>query len=243
MTNIEVKEAFGEYEKPSVAVDTVILKTVDIDESNNRNNVRKGLQVLLVRNDSDDKWKLPGAIMRLNETPNDVISRIIQDKAHIRDVYFEQLYTVADDLYRDPRGRVISMVYLGVAKEDAEIDISKDYVNKSKWFWIVKDNNEYNFIDTDDINTCHKELLFDHTKIVNDACERIKGKLMYTDIGFKFLNDTFTIKDLENVFIAIMNKNIPGFRRIMSPKIEETGEFSKGKAHRPAALYKQKSKS
>ena len=111
--------------------------------------------------------------------------------------------------------------------------IGEDY--KSQWFWVNKDRSFVNS-DTGELVTA---LMYDHINIVNDTITRLKGKLLYTDVGFNFIGDKFTIRDLENTFVAINERQIPGFRRIIASKIEGTGIMSDGKAYRPAELYKR----
>ena len=84
------------------------------------------------------------------------------------------------------------------------------------------------------------ELAFDHGKIIEKALERLCGKLFYSDIGFEFVEDKFTVGDLQSVFETILRKPIANFKRTMHNRIEETGETVYGKAYRPAQLYKKK---
>lgn len=237
---MSIKEAFPEFAKPSIAVDTVILRTCDFGEASKRQVASKKLQVLLVKKDSENKWHLPGTIMRLGETSKAAISRIINDKSKINDTTFEQLYTVDNDLERDERGHIISIVYIGMHSNqniDSKVGIvGEDY--KSQWFWVNKDRSFVNS-DTDELVTT---LMYDHVDIINDTITRLKGKLLYTDVGFNFIGDKFTIRDLENTFVAINERQIPGFRRILASKIEGTGIMSDGKAYRPAELYKRATK-
>lgn len=237
---MSIKEAFPGFGKPSIAVDTVILRTCDFGEASKRQVASKKLQVLLVKKDNEDKWHLPGTIMRLGETSKAAISRIINDKSKINDTTFEQLYTVDNDLERDERGHIISIVYIGMHSNqniDSKVGIiGEDY--KSQWFWVNKDRSFVNS-DTGELVTA---LMYDHINIVNDTITRLKGKLLYTDVGFNFIGDKFTIRDLENTFVAINERQIPGFRRIIVSKIEGTGIMSDGKAYRPAELYKRATK-
>lgn len=237
---MSIKEAFPGFGKPSIAVDTVILRTCDFGEASKRQVASKKLQVLLVKKDNEDKWHLPGTIMRLGETSKAAISRIINDKSKINDTTFEQLYTVDNDLERDERGHIISIVYIGMHSNqniDSKVGIiGEDY--KSQWFWVNKDRSFVNS-DTGELVTA---LMYDHINIVNDTITRLKGKLLYTDVGFNFIGDKFTIRDLENTFVAINERQIPGFRRIIASKIEGTGIMSDGKAYRPAELYKRATK-
>lgn len=237
-----IKEAFSEFEKPSVAIDTVLIRVRDYGESTNRQIAGKKMQVLLIsdKNEKENKqWHLPGTILRLGETPDDAINRIVATKTNASRAYYEQLYTMADDINRDDRGHIISIVYIGIVDNNTEIKMLDESKYEAKWAWIDKEVSGSRRFSTDDTVVNTKELKYDHAKIISDTISRLKGKLMYTDIGFKFIEDKFTIRDLENTFVAINERQIPGFRRIIASKIEGTGIMSNGKAYRPAELYKR----
>ena len=233
-----IKEAFPEFEKPSIAVDTIILRTCDFGEATKRQITSKKLQILLVKKYDEDKWHLPGTIMRLGETSKAAISRIINDKTKIDDTTFEQLYTVDNDLERDERGHIISIVYIGMYSNQNSVSDDNIVVDgyEAQWFWVNKDRS-FMSTNTGEIET---SLMYNHVSIVNDTINRLKGKLLYTNIGFNFIGEKFTIRDLENTFVAINERQIPGFRRIIADKIEGTGIMSDGKAYRPAELYKRR---
>lgn len=239
-----VKEAFENYSKPAPAVDVIIFRAVDAEITTNRGIPRKLLQTLLVKKkNSNEKWHLPGTMIRLGETGKNAIERILYDKAQIGDIYYEQLYTVDDNPKRDERGHIIPIVYIGIANDKHEVTLSDNSEFIAKWFWV--DNN---WIDESGIRTfkqeetleCINQLEYDHSKIFEDALKRIKGKVLYTNIGFKFVGKTFTIKELEKTFEAIYMDKIPSFRRLISSKIESIGIKEDGKAFRPAEIFKLK---
>lgn len=240
-----VKEAFKEFSRPSPAIDAVIFRTMDAEVTTNRGIPRKLLQTLLIRRkNSNEKWHLPGTMLRLGEKGTDAIDRILNDKAQIGDIYYEQLYTVDNNPERDERGHIISIVYIAIAKENQQIVLRDDSLYEAKWFWVNndwldKDNGIRTFKDENTLE-CINKLEYDHSEIFEDALKRIQGKLMYTNIGFNFVDKTFTIKELENVFVAINMKNIPSFRRTISSKIQSIGLKEDGKAFRPAELFKLK---
>lgn len=240
---MNIKEAFPEYEKPTVAIDTVVLRTKDIPNSfDKRTEPLKSLQILCIHKKNQDlQWQLPGTILRLGESANTALKRIVIDKTHVDDIYFEQLYTVADNPDRDNRGHIISIVYIGIVKDIQQLDVVDGNDYDVEWFWIEKDNKGITLVSEKDYSRLNS-MRFDHIQIVQDALTRLRGKLMYTDIGFKFIQNKFTIKELENTFMAIMGNPIPGFRRIISKKVEGTKVISNKKAHRPAELFIQKSK-
>ena len=72
-----IKEAFPEFSKPSIAIDTVVLRVKNIDDKNNRTISRMQMQVLLVKKSCENQWHLPGTILRLGEISIDAINRIV----------------------------------------------------------------------------------------------------------------------------------------------------------------------
>ena len=237
---MNVKEAFPEYKKPAVAIDTVIIRTKDVGEVNGKLVNSKQTQVLLVRRKGTDLWHLPGTVLRLGETPNNAISRILDNTIDIDNTDFEQLYTVADNPLRDERGHVISIVYIGLYKnmEIAINNIKSTY--ESQWFWIGKLKDSMRRLCGEVTEEVVTTLDFDHEQIIIDTITRLKGKLMYTDIGFNLIKEKFTIRELENTFNAINEKEIPGFRRYIADKISDTGLKEEDTGYRPAKIFTKK---
>lgn len=229
-----MKEAFSEFEKPSVAVDTVILRVKDTAERDGKRLVPKMVQVLLVRKQGSEKWQLPGTIVRLGETSMDAIERKLGTEV-VENGAFEQLYTVDYNIDRDERGHVISIVYLDMLKPDSELKGLDLGGYEVQWFWVSRDRNFMNIESQEILDV----LAYDHKSIISDAVDRIKGKLLYTDIGFNFVGETFTVRELENTFEALNEYKIPGFRRLISDRIIGTGEMSRGNAFRPAEVYRK----
>lgn len=83
-----------------------------------------------------------------------------------------------------------------------------------------------------------EELAFDHYKILDYAIDRLRNKVEYTPIAFHLLPRLFTVKELQNVYEAIMGREIQNFRRKMGDMIIETDEKIEGKPFRPAQVFK-----
>lgn len=226
----KIKEAFPDFAKPSIAVDTVLLRVREISDTGDKQIIPKRLQVLLVRKHGENMWHLPGTIVRLGETSKDAISRYVDTN----NMYLEQLYAVDNNVFRDERGHIISIVYIGVVTDD--IVVSDNF--EAKWFWIEKENDTFERIysSSSDDYKC-KELMYDHNTIIDDTLKKIKEKLKTSNIGFKFIGDKFTWRELENTFNAVNENPIPAFRRLMGDRLTSTGEISTGKSYRPAELF------
>ena len=81
-------------------------------------------------------------------------------------------------------------------------------------------------------------MAFDHYKILDYGIDRLRNKVEYTPIAFNLLPRLFTVKELQNVYEAIMGGEILNFRRKMGEMIIETDEKIEGKPFRPAKVFK-----
>jgi 8-oxo-dGTP diphosphatase len=203
-------------QNPVTAVaDTVLLTIID-----------GKLQVLCVtrqRDPFDGQKTLPGTYIRSGESSRVAALRALKDKAGVKDVYIEQLYTF-DELGRDPRGQYLSVVYLcTVHIDDIHLNISEETQNPE-------------FID---VTTA---LAFDHSKIVKYALDRLRSKLEYTSIAQTFLPVEFTLSELQRVYEIILGHDLDkrNFRKkiISTDLIEVTGNMQSGRRQRPAQLYR-----
>ena len=229
--------SFMSYERPSVTADVVMFKVHDkiIDK---RQKSKKSLRVLLIRRNAEPyegMWSLPGGFVGINETIEEVARRKVLEKTGYDQYYLEQLYTF-DGLDRDSRWRVISTAYIGIMKPHTFN--KQNGTHSGDWVEILDDNT---VIGIDTLRTLtFDDLAFDHGKIITKALERIRGKLFYSDIGFEFEEEKFTVGSLQGTFETILNRPISNFKRTMEERLEETGETVYGMAYRPAQLFRKK---
>ncbi|MEM1437832.1 MAG: NUDIX domain-containing protein [Pseudomonadota bacterium] len=163
-------------------------------------------------------WTLPGAFVREKEPLEATAARILREKAHLEGIYLEQLATFgAPD--RDPRGHVLSVAYFAIVNAATVDD------GTGQWFAV---------------DTLPKTG-FDHDDIIATAIQRLRGKLTYTDLGFAFLPDTFTLTELQKTWQAILDTTLDkrNFRKsiLSQARVVATGRKSSGGAHPPAMLY------
>lgn len=125
-----------EFFKPSVTVDTIIFTVRDLNVDNYRKLPEKKFQVLLGKRAGEpykDKWSLPGTFVGKEERFEEAVNRCLQEKANIKDIYLEQLYSWGDP-QRDPRERIISTSYMGLVDTgDIQIKAGKN-VEDIEWF-------------------------------------------------------------------------------------------------------------
>ena len=251
-----VKELYPEFEKPSIAIDTVFLRTANISSHDNRKEDTYKLQILCAKDREDEgNWVLPGGILRIGEVANDVFLRkfrVINDKkeeVNIENIHMEQLYTIVNNPYRDQRGHVIAIVYIGIIRSGFDIIPANSNRYQFEWFdfnetflSFTTTNAECKKIQLSDKDSAVRSLKYDHADIVIDSVKRIRNKLMYTDTGFYFAPEKFTINQAEEIFTAINGKKIKNFRGNIIDKITDTKEYEqnsldKKAAHRPAKLF------
>lgn len=217
------------YTKPSIAVDLAIMAVVD-----------GGLRVLLLDRSVDDLagWAMPGGFVHIDETPEDSVKRVLAQKVGLENIHFEQLATYGA-LSRDPRGRVISIVYLALCPAAVLKDVELAHV-------VIDWEGEVGGPVTLQMNGMVLPMAFDHADILGDVVKRLRGKLDYSPIGYALLPPRFTLRDVQDVHEAILGKPLkkPPFRRKLLDRgmIVPTGEFETGGAYRPAELYEVKSK-
>lgn len=213
----------GRYERPSVAVDLVLMSVVDGAPA-----------ALLVRRDTHPAkglWALPGGFVGIDEALDDAARRVLADKAHMEGAYVEQLFTFGG-VDRDPRMRVISVAYFALLP--AERFATRSGLTLAK---VEADGSAIGAEGP-------LPLAFDHADILATAVQRLRGKLDYSPVGFALLPELFTLRALQDVHEAILGTSLnkPAFRRRMQDKgwIEPTGQREAGTSFRPAELFRFK---
>lgn len=186
------------------------------------------LYVLLIQQKfgtQESYWALPGGLVKNDESLQEAVKRELKEETNITVNYFEQLFTFGDDVFRDPRNRVVSVAYFALVDSSKLKAIADTDAENAQWFKI------------DEIPA----LAFDHTVILGKAIERLKAKLTYEPIGFDLLPKEFLFSELENLYCTILEREIDrrNFRKkILSFEIiEETDRFSPVKSGRPAKLF------
>jgi 8-oxo-dGTP diphosphatase len=184
------------------------------------------LHVLLIKRRNppyQGMWAIPGGFVEVDEPLETAAARELREETGLHDIYMEQLYTYGAPL-RDPRGRVVSVVYLAVIGVGADPHADDDATDAA-WFAV------------DEL----PPLAFDHADILYYAVQRLRYKLEYTSIGFRLLPDEFTLSELKTVYEIILGEKLDkrNFRRkvLQAEVLDETGRYRMGEG-RPARLYR-----
>lgn len=213
------------FPRPSVAVDVAVI-TLEGER----------LHALLVPRAEPPfrgRLALPGTFVRMDESLDAAAHRVLADKAGLRGVFVEQLYTFGA-LERDPRTRVISVAYVALVAKERLAEDERHRFHPIEVPWEGETGGP--------IEIGEGQLAFDHASILGMAVKRLRGKLDYTPIGFQLLPDEFTLRDLLRVHEVVLGRplNKDSFRRRMlaSGDLCATGTQEASVDHRPAELYR-----
>lgn len=220
----------ADYARPAVAVDLVLL------------GLSGGRPALLLlrrdRHPHAGRHALPGGFVGIDEALDDAAARVLVEKAGGARAHLEQLYTFGA-VERDPRMRIVTVAHLALLTEAAFAEALARAPALHPGTVTASDEGSVTVHAADGAAL---PLAFDHAEIVALALRRLRGKLDYSEVGFRLLPELFTLRHLQDVHEAILGTrlNKPAFRRRMLDRgwLEPTGRFETGTSYRPAELYR-----
>ncbi len=175
------------------------------------------------------KWAFPGGLLGDRQTALQAARDVLCAQTGVCQSFLEQLATF-DDPRRDPLGRVVSVAYFAlVASSGLELRTTDKYADVRWW-------------PADRL----PPLAYDHGNIAQAALERLRAKLGYTNIAWSILPPEFTFAELLRVYEAILGR--PLDKRNFKKKvlalrlIAPTGKKTSGQTHRPAELFRFRSR-
>ena len=172
-------------------------------------------------------WSLPGGFIQLDEDLPAAAERLMAERAGLTDVriHLEQLATYGYP-DRDPRQRVMSVAYLGLAP-----DLPASTRAQVEWRAV-------------DELTGRDQIAFDHRRILLDGVERARAKLEYSPLAAAFCPPEFTVAELRRVYEIVwgtpldprnFHRKVTGARGFLMP----TGRTTTRDGGRPARLYRR----
>ncbi|GAB3658035.1 NUDIX domain-containing protein [Actinocorallia lasiicapitis] len=173
------------------------------------------------------RWSLPGGFVQLDEDLPVAAKRLMEERAGLADVriHLEQLSTFGYP-DRDPRQRVVSVTYLGLAP-----DLPAS--SRAGVFWKPVDTL-----------LGEEENAFDHRRILREGVERARAKLEYTSLAAAFCPPEFTVAELRRVYEIVwgtaldprnFHRKVTGADRFLVP----TGNTTTRDGGRPAQLFRR----
>ena len=139
-----------DWPRPMVTVDAVVFAFFD------------GKAKLLLVNRKDEpykgKWAIPGGFVGIDEELEGAVARELAEETGLAGVRLEQMHTFGK-CGRDPRGRQITVAFMGIAEKGLNRIRAGDDAAQVGWF---------------DIEKLPKDMAFDHKKVANFAIEKLK---------------------------------------------------------------------
>ena len=183
--------------------------------------------------------KLPGSLIQENEDLSSAAQRTLSEMTGLNDIFLRQIYVFSDpnriskpeDLnwiektYGVKVSRIVTVAYFALVKINKSV-LQHTIEGMARWHSVLN----------------IKQLAFDHKTILLKALEVLSQQLLNEPIAFELLPKRFTIRQLQNLYEAILGIEIDNrnFRKkvLNFPCIKLLDEKEKGVAHKPARLYK-----
>ncbi len=185
-----------------------------------------GLKVLLIKKEQSSNkncWALPGSELQGRTTLEEGARKNLE-LIGLRKIFLEQLFTYSRVSKNYPN-RFISVAYYALVNmADYCLNISKEF-GRAAW-WPI---------------SSLPVLSSEHKQLLDDAVERLRGKVVYQPIGFELLPRKFTLSQLQRLYEVILERILD--KRNFRKKILAMGflrpleEREKDVPRRAALLY------
>lgn len=203
------------------------------------------LKILILEYHNTEYFALPGGFIKLGESLDDAVKNGVRKRTGLEDIYLEQFYTFGSLERSDPRimeriiaendldeeeygwmlGRFLSIGYYALINYE-KVSLKPDEFSDSiNWYPI----NEL------------PPLMMDHKEMVEKALEVLRLNLDRKIVGMNLLPNKFTMKQLQQVYEAILGEKLrrTTFQRKMlsTETLVRHEKLFQGKAHKAPYLY------
>jgi 8-oxo-dGTP diphosphatase len=174
-------------------------------------------------------WALPGGFVRPGEDLAEAAARELMEETGVSadGLHLERLASYGAPR-RDPRMRVITVAYLGIAP-DLPLPAAGGDAAGARWAPISE------------LTTIR--LAFDHRQILADGVECARAKLEYTPLATTFCAGEFTVAELRRVYEIVWGTRLDArnfHRKVTDTEgfLVPTGRTTTRDGGRPAQLYR-----
>lgn len=203
------------------------------------------LKILLLEYHNTGLFAVPGGFVKRNEDLNDAVKRGLKERTGLDNIYLEQFHTFGDALRSAPKimrtimeandievyeghwllDRFVSVAYYALINYDDVQPIPDALSDSINWYAIDEIPN----------------LMMDHKQIIEKALQTLRENLDKKLIGTNLLPSKFTMKDLQQVYEAVLGQKLRRTtfqRKILGMNILVRHEkLFTGGAHKAPYLY------
>lgn len=191
---------------PQLSIDSVIFGYQD-----------KKLKVLISKlNFGEELYTLPGGFIQQTESIEEAASRILEERTGLKKIYLEQYRAFGaidrlNNIFDDPtlkntwesKENMIDLEWLIKRFVSigfyALIDINKVSISKTEF------DESVSWINITEL----PKLIMDHNEMIVYALEALRAHLDRRLLGFNLLPETFTMKELQQLYEAVYDKPFP----------------------------------
>lgn len=174
----------------------------------------KELKVLIAKKKfGTDIWNLPGGYIKKTEGIDKAASRILKERTSLENIYLEQFRVFGDE------NRIVDSKFRNLLMNE----LSKKYnMADAEWitsrficigFYALVEISQVN-PQVGELDECLEwrgikdipEMIHDHNDILNSALEALRQNLDQKLIGFNLLPETFTMKEVQELYEAVYDK-------------------------------------
>ena len=144
-----------DWPRPMVSVDAIVFGFF-----------KNKAKLLLVKRGNEPfkgKWAIPGGYIEIDEELEKAVARELTEETGLVNVPLEQMHTFGK-CGRDPRGRQITIAFMGVATKGLTKIKAGDDAAEVRWF---------------DIEKLPKDMAFDHNEAAKVAISKLRRKKVY----------------------------------------------------------------
>jgi 8-oxo-dGTP diphosphatase len=109
------------------------------------------------------QWAVPGGFIEMDEELEDAVARELEEETGLAGIPLEQLRTFGT-VGRDPRGRQITVVFMGIVPQGKTAVRGGDDAAEARWF---------------SIDRLPANLAFDHDRVTRAAINKLKRTKIY----------------------------------------------------------------
>lgn len=204
------------------------------------------LKILLLEYQNTGWMALPGGFIKRDEDLDLAVKNGLYERTGLKDIYLEQFHTFGEMKRFQPKTMKSILFASGHAVSD-DFWMLDRFLSIGHYSLIPFDavdpkpdaiSDAIGWYDIDAL----PELILDHSLIVNKALATLRRDLNLKLSGCNLLPKKFTMKELQEVYEAVLNQQLHrvSFQRKMlaSGVLERIGKRFSGKSHKAPYLYK-----